>query len=134
MNRHKYSISVYRYGMPLIYLTLSCLLTGPVSAEYGDVVINKYSEKNGVQPVIFPHWFHRIRFRCNVCHFEQGFKMRAGANDILMDDIVDGRYCGMCHNGIIAWSPENCNLCHSGKPGLASGIRGGHETSGPRRW
>jgi len=134
MNRHKYSISVYRYGMPLIYLTLSGLLTGPVSAEYGDVVINNYSEANGVQPVIFPHWFHRIRFRCNVCHFAQGFEMRAGANDILMDDIIDGRYCGMCHNGIIAWSPENCNLCHSGKPGLASGIRGGHETSGPRRW
>ena len=44
-------------------------------AEYGGVVINKRSDKEGVRPVIFPHWFHRIRFRCKVCHYELGFKI-----------------------------------------------------------
>jgi c(7)-type cytochrome triheme protein len=72
--------------------------------------------KEGVRPVVFPHWFHRIRFRCKVCHQELGFKMRAGANDVLMSDIIDGKFCGMCHNGRIAWGPERCDLCHSGKP------------------
>ena len=33
-------------------------------AEYGDVVINNYSDEAGMRPVVFPHWFHRIRFRC----------------------------------------------------------------------
>lgn len=103
-------------------------------AEYADVVINRQSEKNGMRPVIFPHWFHRIRFRCKVCHAELGFKMQAGGNPITMTDIIDGKFCGACHNNDIAWAPENCDLCHSGKPGLPTGIFGGHETSGPGRW
>lgn len=103
-------------------------------AEYADVVINRQAEKNGMRPVVFPHWFHRIRFRCKVCHAELGFKMRAGSNTITMTDIIEGRFCGACHNNDIAWSPENCDLCHSGKPGMPTGIFGGHETSGPGRW
>jgi c(7)-type cytochrome triheme protein len=103
-------------------------------AEYGDVVLNKHSDKEGVRPVVFPHWFHRIRYRCKVCHQELGFKMRAGANEVLMSDIIDGKFCGMCHNNTIAWGPERCDLCHSGLPGTASGIVGGAQTSGPGRW
>lgn len=103
-------------------------------AEYADVVINRQAEKNGMRPVVFPHWFHRIRFRCKVCHAELGFKMRAGSNTITMTDIIEGKFCGACHNNDIAWSPENCDLCHSGKPGLPTGVFGGHETSGPGRW
>lgn len=112
------------------------LLAGSSSlqAEYADVVINRQAEKNGMRPVIFPHWFHRIRFRCKVCHAELGFKMRAGSNRITMTDIIDGKFCGACHNNDIAWSPENCDLCHSGKPGLPTGVFGGHETSGPGRY
>ena len=103
-------------------------------AEYADVIINKRSDKEGMRPVVFPHWFHRIRFRCKVCHHELGFKMRAGANDITMAAITDGKYCGMCHNGEIAWTTENCDLCHSGRPGQKSRIVGGHQTLGPGRW
>ncbi len=106
----------------------------PASAEYGDVVLNKNAEKEGVRPVVFPHWFHRIRFRCKVCHSEFGFQMRAGGNVVKMADIVEGKFCGMCHNGTIAWGPENCNLCHTGKPGLPSGIQGGNQTKGPGHW
>lgn len=107
---------------------------GTTQAEYADVVINRQAEKNGMRPVVFPHWFHRIRFRCKVCHAELGFKMRAGSNTITMTDIIEGKFCGACHNNEIAWSPENCDLCHSGKPGLPTGVFGGHETSGPGRW
>jgi c(7)-type cytochrome triheme protein len=106
----------------------------PARAEYGDVVLNQRSDYEGMRPVVFPHWFHRIRFRCKVCHSELGFKMRAGANQVLMSDIVDGRFCGMCHNNQIAWGPERCELCHSGLPGLPPGITGGAQTSGPGRW
>lgn len=103
-------------------------------AEYGDVVLNRRSSENGVRPVVFPHWFHRIRFRCKVCHHELGFKMRAGANDVRMSDLSDGKFCGMCHNNEVAWGVERCDLCHSGLPGLKSRIYGGHETLGPGRW
>ena len=122
---------------PLTVLVLA-ILAGVCSftaqAEYADVVLNKRSENNGMRPVIYSHWFHRIRFRCKVCHHELGFKMRATANDISMLDIMEGRYCGICHNNEIAWGVENCDLCHSGKPGLPSGIVGGDETNGPGRW
>lgn len=106
----------------------------PATAEYGDVVLNKRAEKAGMRPVIFPHWFHRIRFRCRVCHTEVGFEMRAGSNDIQMKDIIEGKFCGMCHNNKIAWGTQNCQICHSGLPGLKSGVRGGTTTGGPGRW
>ncbi|MEH6616300.1 MAG: c(7)-type cytochrome triheme domain-containing protein [Porticoccus sp.] len=123
------------YWIFLFVIMMNGLLMAPFTqAEYADVVFNRYADESGIRPVIFPHWFHRIRFRCKVCHSELGFKMRAGSNNISMDDIVDGKYCGMCHNGVIAWSAERCDLCHSGKPGLKSGIRGSHETGGPGRW
>jgi c(7)-type cytochrome triheme protein len=85
-------------------------------AEYGDVVINEFSEDAGMRPVVFPHWFHRIRFRCKVCHGDLGFAFKAGANEINMVKIIDGQYCGACHDGDVAWSIENCELCHSGQP------------------
>ena len=102
--------------------------------EYGDVILNNRSEQQGERPVIFPHWFHRIRFQCRVCHTELGFQMRAGANDLTMDEISSGKFCGACHNGEVAWAVDNCGLCHSGRPGLATGILGGHETLGPGNW
>jgi c(7)-type cytochrome triheme protein len=89
----------------------------PTQAEYGDVVINNFSDKAGMRPVVFPHWFHRVRFRCKVCHADLGFQFKAGGNQIDMLKIIDGQFCGACHNGELAWSAENCNLCHSGKPG-----------------
>jgi len=116
----------------LLVIALAATSTAP--AEYGDVVINRRSSENGVRPVVFPHWFHRIRFRCKVCHHELGFKMRAGSNDVRMTDLIDGKFCGMCHNNEIAWGVERCDLCHSGLPGLKSGIYGGHQTLGPGRW
>jgi len=112
---------------------LSCAAV-PALAEYGDVVLNRRAEAEGMPPVIFPHWFHRIRFRCKVCHSELGFEMRAGANDVTMVEIIEGKFCGLCHNNEIAWGPENCELCHSGRPGLEPGIRGGNATAGPGRW
>jgi c(7)-type cytochrome triheme protein len=103
------------------------MLAAPESrAEYGDVVINNYSDAAGMRPVVFPHWFHRVRFRCKVCHADLGFKFQAGGNQINMVKIIDGEYCGACHNGEIAWSVENCNLCHSGKPGTQTQV---HEST-----
>ena len=127
----------YRLALQLAVVLIASQLLFPVSpvqAEYADVVLNRNSEREGVRPVIYPHWFHRIRFQCRVCHSEMGFEMRAGANNVTMEEIIDGKFCGACHNGEIAWSVENCDLCHSGKPGMETGIIGGHKTLGPGFW
>ena len=110
------------------------LAHSPAQAEYGDVILNKHAEKNGVRPVVFPHWFHRIRYQCKVCHAELEFKMRAGASEARMADIFAGKFCGKCHNGTIAWGADRCDLCHSGRPGLATGAIGGDKTGGPGRF
>ena len=95
-------------------------------AEYGDIVINNYADAAGVHPVIFPHWFHRIRFACKVCHADLGFKLEAGGNKINMAQIIEGKFCGACHDGKIAWGAENCNTCHSAKPGTPTQV---HEST-----
>lgn len=131
----RYTLRRLLPGSAALLVFLLALFAPPSAlAEYGDVVLNKRSEAAGVRPVIFSHWFHRIRYRCKVCHSELGFEMRASSNDVLMEEIINGKFCGMCHNGKTAWGPENCILCHSGKPGLKSGIIGGPATGGPGKW
>lgn len=88
-----------------------------LSQEYGDVVMNRTAasmEKAGMKPVQFPHWFHRIRYKCKVCH-EELFVMAAGANEVNMRGIMEGKFCGTCHNGKIAWEPIYCDRCHAGE-------------------
>lgn len=93
------------------------------SAEYGDIILNNKAEsmrEAEVGDVLFPHWFHRIRFKCKVCH-EEIFVIKAGANDIDMSKIMNGEQCGKCHNGVIAWEPLYCDRCHSQEPGWTPG-------------
>ncbi len=116
-NLMKYGAAVKRWLLFALLAAAAMAQLPLAHAEYGDIVINNYSDAAGMRPAVFPHWFHRIRFRCKVCHADLGFKFKAGGNDINMVKIIDGQYCGACHNGNIAWSVENCNLCHSGKPG-----------------
>jgi len=101
----------------MAFLLLLAFHLPTANAEFGDVVINNYSDEAGVRPVVFPHWFHRIRFNCKTCHADLGFKFKAGGNQINMLKIINGDYCGACHNGEKAWALENCELCHTGKPG-----------------
>ena len=86
-----------------------------VAREYADLVLDRTRDsmqKAGVKAVLFPHWFHRIRFKCKVCH-EDIFKMKRGANGITMRRIMEGQDCGVCHNGQIAWEALYCERCHS---------------------
>ncbi len=122
------------YGVKTVAACLLLLVGTTAAAEYADIILNKLSEKEGMRPVIFSHWFHRIRFQCRVCHNELRFEMRVGSTDVNMDDISQGKFCGACHNGEIAWTTENCDLCHTGAPGLSTGVRGGHQTLGPGIW
>ena len=108
----------------VIFVGALLLVSQPSQAEYADVVINNYADAAGMRPVVFPHWFHRIRFRCKVCHADLGFKFKAGGNKINMAKIIDGKFCGACHNGEVAWSVENCAMCHSGIPGTPTHFHG----------
>jgi c(7)-type cytochrome triheme protein len=117
----------WRTGLALLALGTALAAAAPLAhAEYGDVVINNFSDAAGMRPVVFPHWFHRIRYRCKVCHADLGFKFKAGGNEINMVKVIDGQFCGACHNGDVAWNVENCNMCHSAKPGTPTQV---HEST-----
>lgn len=99
----------------LVALMIAISLCSVASAVEGDVVF-KRTEGGSVPPAVFPHWVHRIRYKCYACHPEP-FQMKAGANKITMELIQQGKFCGACHDGKIAWgmSFDTCNKCHAGK-------------------
>ena len=86
-------------------------------AVYGDVIFERHEAGgSGVPVAVFPHWVHRIRYRCNVCHTAI-FELKRGADPVSMEAMEKGRYCAVCHNGKIVWgiSFETCHRCHAGQ-------------------
>lgn len=61
--------------------------------------------------VLFQHSVHTEWLTCSNCH-PAIFKPQVGANNIKMDDILKGEFCGKCH-GSVAFSPLECERCHS---------------------
>lgn len=122
MGSKQFTQQLIRLKRLVFSLTLGCIIlmggfvSTEIKAEYGDIILNNYSDEGGIRPVIFPHWFHRIRYACKSCHSDIGFPFKAGDSKVNMLKIINGEYCGACHNGQIAWSVENCDLCHSAMP------------------
>ena len=85
--------------------------------EYGDLLIDRSSTSNGVKPVYFSHWQHRVKYTCRVCHWELDFAFKAGETDITEEDNRNGLFCGKCHDGKVAFdhSEKNCQRCHTGE-------------------
>ena len=92
----------------------------PQPYKYGNVLINRVSEKNGVKPVFFSHWSHRAKYTCRVCHFELDFEFGVNKTEITEADNLNGIFCGACHNGkeAFAHTQKNCDRCHTGTVSL----------------
>jgi c(7)-type cytochrome triheme protein len=93
----------------------------PPADEYGNLLINRTSEKNGVKPAAFSHWVHRRKHTCRVCHFELEFNMKVNTTEITEAANRSGKYCGAggCHDGKITFGHDNpnCERCHNGNRG-----------------
>ncbi len=63
-------------------------------------------------PALFSHGVHDA-YRCYECHTGIFPQARVGFTHEEMDE---GRYCGACHDGRTAWSPDDddveCETCH----------------------
>ncbi len=102
----------------LLVLAVAAMAGGAAGyAALGDLQFErKQADGEGsesITPSIFPHWVHRTRYRCYVCH-PTLFAMELGATPITMDAIGKGQYCGACHNGRIAFDVDfaTCARCH----------------------
>jgi c(7)-type cytochrome triheme protein len=94
---------------------LAFALAAPnASAEYGDIKFTRRAKgMDEVPAAVFPHFVHRMQFRCYVCH-DAIFEMKAGANPVSMDAIQSGKFCGRCHDGKTAFQAtfDTCPRCH----------------------
>ncbi|NCC36303.1 MAG: hypothetical protein EOM24_30475 [Chloroflexia bacterium] len=86
----------------------------------GVIVFNK-----PVKGVVFDHKGHvDMGLSCASCH-DSAFEMRVGAAEeeykkFNMQALYQGKYCGVCHNGNIAFaSNTRCTSCHIGVKGVA---------------
>ncbi len=125
-----------KYALYIVVSLIVCLFFSLVYAEtfgvrkkrvkpheYGTIVLNNFSEKKFIAPVVFKHWLHRSKYTCRVCHVDIGFAMKAGETGITEEDNKNGIYCGSCHNGKESFACEekqangvikkNCDRCHS---------------------
>lgn len=95
---------------------LLCLLTSSSFAwgsTLGDIVYPHQSDADHIPAAYFPHWVHRIKYKCYACH-DDLFAMRRGATPT-MAAMAKGQSCGACHNGKIAFGVDTCQRCHIGQ-------------------
>ena len=100
-------------GLLLAMSTVALSANNPV---VGDILFErKVKGSDEIAPSVFPHWVHRVKYKCYACHNDKvGFKLLAGSTPITMDAIEDGKFCGECHKGKPAFAVnfETCNRCH----------------------
>jgi c(7)-type cytochrome triheme protein len=94
----------------VIFLLLSTFCSLGWGSTLGDVVYSHQSGSDKIAPAYFPHWVHRIKFKCYACH-DDLFPMRHGANPT-MAAMAKGESCGACHNGKVAFGVDTCQRCH----------------------
>ncbi len=98
---------------------LSLAAVTAVAADYPEAPII-YDKP--VQGVIFSHKVHVEKgLACDMCHnriFEQQAKKSQQNKDFVMESLYQGKYCGTCHNGSLAFaSNTRCATCHIGVKG-----------------
>lgn len=75
-----------------------------------------------VRGVIFSHKTHMDKgLSCEMCHnrlFEMQAKKSQDNKDFVMESLYQGKYCGACHNGSLAFAANTrCATCHIGVKG-----------------
>ncbi len=86
-----------------------------------------------LKSVTFSHDSHveRRGLTCDMCHANL-FKMEAlsvqNEADFTMAGLADGKYCGACHNGTMAFTANSrCASCHTGVKGAPQENEAGKE-------
>lgn len=90
-----------------------------------------------VKAVVFEHKIHTMGagLECDSCHDDGMFEMEAGnaeqKDDFTMAALYDGKYCGACHDGEMAFaSNTRCTTCHIGVTGYNQLMGIGGEKTG----
>ncbi len=86
--------------------------------------------------VLFDHSLHNkeLSLACDECHMKL-FDMKVGSTgekgNFTMKAMYDGKYCGACHNGSLAFDLKgDCSKCHADTPEYKRAISGTEEKEG----
>ena len=118
----------------LLVISMTVLIgsSGLMAMDGGDILYTK-----PLMSVLFSHKVHAedMGMGCDMCHpdlFEMAANTAENNDDFTMQGLYDGKYCGACHNGQMAFaSNTQCARCHIGVKGYnkIKGIgeqKGGH--------
>lgn len=103
-------IILFALVAPFLFTSLALAVSAGKSIEY---------QGGPLGTVTFDGDIHKkSATSCKECHTDGIFpKMKQGAVKITMADIVAGKSCGVCHNGVKAFEAKaNCERCHIKKP------------------
>jgi len=89
---------------------IGALKKGAVEMPPFDMNVLITSKGDFVNDVLFPHKAHTYWLKCENCHTGI-FIMAKGKNNMTMQGIVEGKWCGRCH-GKVAFPLTDCNRCH----------------------
>ena len=108
---HLIASLIYLLGLTVSHASYAA---EPDNIVYGDIIFEGKGATQEMLSPYFPHWKHRVLYRCSVCH-EKIFTMERGANKMSMNLFKEGKFCGECHNGKEAFKIgfNTCNRCHS---------------------
>lgn len=102
----------------VIILTIAALagaLFAAVAAAVPPGRVLEWKTETGGSTVVFDGKAHADRgLKYSDCH-PRIFKMKKGHAEMKMVDLINGKYCGECHNGEKAFSSEKqefCSRCH----------------------
>jgi c(7)-type cytochrome triheme protein len=111
-------------SLTAVLLSLALAGTGGASGNPkhgGDITYTK-----PVKSVQFSHKIHveQKGLTCDMCHagtFEMQALKAQENQDFNMESLYQGKYCGACHNGTMAFaSNSRCASCHSGVKGVVA--------------
>jgi c(7)-type cytochrome triheme protein len=91
---------------------------GETTKHGGEIIYTK-----PVKSVQFSHKVHveQKGLTCDMCHagtFEMKALKAQESPDFTMESLYQGKYCGTCHNGTMAFaSSTRCASCHGGVKG-----------------
>ena len=127
---------MYRKFLSVIAVSMSLAITSPHGIGHAGETPKDGGTIIYTQPlksVTFSHNDHVAKkgLSCDFCH-PSLFKMEALAvqkeTDFTMAGLAEGKYCGACHNGTMAFtSNSRCASCHSGVKGMPQEKEAGHE-------
>lgn len=90
---------------------IGSLKPGALEIPPFDMNVVIHAKGDFVNDVLFQHKTHTYWLSCEICHTGI-FIMAKGKNNMTMQGITQGKWCGRCH-GKVSFPLTDCNRCHS---------------------